>query len=157
MDEPSRKVLLKMHQIARLRVRGYKDAKIAAHFGLSQSGYSRIVGTLEYKEIEDEVFKSVLGKMDEASDDEFMNLRLQMKQALPQACQALIDTMKQERDLKSRLAAAKEILDRDPHKVFSKDSKTGLGDGVGRSGELPEDILRSRTQQANEMRSKLVN
>jgi len=153
VDEQTRKVYLKMHQIARFRVRGHKDGQIAQHFGLSLGGFARIVGCVEYKEIEQAVLKDTLSKMDRAGEDELTTLRNSFgKEALPEACKALIETVKQDRDLKAKLAAAAKIFEIDPTQTF------GQRDANGTPREaLPQSILDSRTRDANELRSKLVN
>jgi hypothetical protein len=141
MDEQSRKVFLKIHQIARFRVRGHKDADIARHFGLSQGGFARLVGSSEYKEIEAQVLQTVLGRLDESAVNEITDLRLKFSAALPEAIKSLLDTVKQNRDLKARMEAVKEIFDRDPQKTFTKSSPSGGGPGVAPT--LPGEVLAS--------------
>jgi len=139
IDDPIRKVFLKMHQIARLRVRGcYKDAQIAQHFGLSQSGFARIAASQEYREIEKHVLEGTLDKMDQQNDSDLDAMREKFrKEALPAACEALIAAVRQERDLKSRLAAAELIFDRDPTQTFGKGAYGGSGAGAGVGGAKP--------------------
>ena len=138
MDPQIHKVFLKMHQIARFRVRAHKDAAIAQHFGLSLGGFARIVGTPEYKEIEASVLEAVLGRLDASASDDVMKLRQQFSAGLPAACQALIDTVKQDKDLRAKLDAARELLDRDPNRTLSKDGGASATPG---QRPLPTDVL----------------
>lgn len=130
MDEQHKKVFLKMTQIARMRIRGYKDGIIASHFGLSQSGLARIVADPTYIEIQAQVLETVNAGLDAGLRDDHAELKRKFEKYVPFAMQALLDTVIQNRDLKSKLAAAQEIFDRDPNKSFSKDKSAALGAGV---------------------------
>src|SRR5829696_2602590 len=82
------KVMLKIQQIARMRVRGMKDAQIAAHFQLSTQGLARLVGSEEYKEVENQVLNGVVTAWDQTLGNDINALRQAYKSTLPVALQA---------------------------------------------------------------------
>jgi len=114
------KVDLRLPQIARLRVAGARDAVIASAVGLSPMGLARILSLPEYKLCEQQVLDTLVGKMDTALAGKADLLRQQFSVGVPMAMRALLDSVQQRRDLKASLEAAKELLDRDPDRTFSK-------------------------------------
>jgi len=130
VDETHKKVFLKMTQIARMRIRGYKDGIIASHFGLSQSGLARIISDPTYIEIQAQVLETVNAGLDAGLKNDHDELKRKFEKYVPFAMQALIDTVMQSRDLKMKMEAAKEIFDRDPNKSFAKADKTGQSAGA---------------------------
>ena len=114
------KVHILIQQIARYRVAGIRDGVIAAKMNISQAGFSRIIGLPEYKDEEACVLAGTVSKMDEALAGRADALKEYAKQGVPVALRALLEAATQQRDLRARISAASEILDRDPDRLFAK-------------------------------------
>ena len=114
------KVKILIEQIARLRVGGIRDNTIAAKLNISQSGFSRIIALPDYKDVEEAVLHGTISKMDEALAGRADALKEYAKQGVPVALRALLEAATQQRDLRARISAASEILDRDPDRLFAK-------------------------------------
>ena len=114
------KVDLRMPQIARLRVQGQKDSVIAAAVGLTPAGLARILSLPEYKDIEQAVLNGTVTKMDQQLAGNRAALMQEFKVGVPLAMRTLLEAVQQRRDLRTAMAAASEILDRDPDRIFSK-------------------------------------
>jgi hypothetical protein len=116
------KLRFKMEQVARYRVAGKKDAEIARLTGLTASGVARLVADEDYKMIAQDVQAGLLGKMDSALHQRADALELEINSAVPAALQCIIDTAKgiNNADLKTRMMASKEVLDRAPDSRFTK-------------------------------------
>lgn len=114
------KVKILIEQIARYRVGGIRDGVIAAKLNISQAGFSRIIALPEYKDVEQCVLSGTVSKMDEALAGRADALKEYAKQGVPVALRALLEAATQQRDLRARISAASEILDRDPDKLFAK-------------------------------------
>lgn len=114
------KVKILIEQIARLRVGGIRDGVIAAKLNISQSGLSRILSLPDYKDVEQAVLCGTVSKMDEALAGRADALKEYAKQGVPVALRALLEAATQQRDLRARISAASEILDRDPDRLFAK-------------------------------------
>jgi hypothetical protein len=114
------RVKIIIEQLARLRVSGIKDNVIAAQLGMTQSGLSRILALPEYQDVEAAVLQGTVSKMDAALAGRSDAMKEYFKQGVPVALRALVETVTQNRDLRARLSAAAEILDRDPDKQFVK-------------------------------------
>ena len=114
---------IRLPQIARLRVAGHKDSIIAGCVGLTEAGLRRILALPEYKALEDAVLQGTISKMDLALAGRADALRQEFKVGVPLAMRTLLEAVQQRRDLRASLDAAKEILDRDPDKVFTKTSR----------------------------------
>lgn len=114
------KVKIIIEQLARMRTAGIRDNIIAAKLGMTQSGLSRILALPEYKELEESVLMGVVSKMDSALAGRADLMKDYLRQGVPIALRALVETVTQTRDLKARLSAASELLDRDPDKNFVK-------------------------------------
>jgi len=139
MDQSARtKVLIKIEQIARLRVGGISDDKICAMLNITRSGLSRILTLADYKETEDAVLMGTVTKMDEALAGRAALIRQTFAVGVPAAMRALLETVTQKRDLRARLEAAREFLDRDPDRTFTKD-RTQVTPEVS----LPDKVLES--------------
>lgn len=121
------KVKILIEQIARYRVGGIRDGVIAAKLNISQSGLSRILSLPEYKDEEACVLSGTVSKMDEALAGRADALKEYAKQGVPVALRALLEAATQQRDLRARISAASEILDRDPDRLFAK-GQVKLGD-----------------------------
>lgn len=139
------KVQILVELIARLRLARLSDDSIAARLGLSRSGLSRILALPEYKHAQEVALREMTGAMDDmlhtradAMSQEFA------RDAVPEALRALVDTVRQRRDLKTCLAAAKEILNRDPNDTLperrSADSARGFALD-GRAERLPDKVF----------------
>lgn len=129
MSVTQSKVQMKLEQIARLRVAGNKDLAIAEEIGLSYAGLARILALPEYKECEARVHDELIGKMDNALADSRTELirkkkaealKQQIRDAVPDALQNVLDAVQQKRDLRASL----ELLDRDPDCVAIKRNKS---------------------------------
>lgn len=145
------KVMLKIHQIARMRVRGMKDAQIAQHFQLSPQGMARLVASDEYKEVENQVLNGVITAWDQTLGADINQMRHAYKSTLPVALQALVDAALQQRDVKASIEAAKEILDRDPDKNFTKEKVVeGFG---GRT--IPQGLVDQMGKECDEIAKSL--
>ena len=103
-----------MEQIARLRVGGMKDAQIAVLVGLTPAGVARLVGTREYKDLQEEVLAAHLANLDAALSKEDFTA------AVRAAFNTLLEATTQRDDLRTAVSAAKEILDRDPSRALPK-------------------------------------
>lgn len=119
------KVDLRMPQIARLRVQGQKDSVIAAAVGLTPAGLARILSLPEYKDIENAVLNGTVTKMDQQLAGNRAALMQEFKVGVPLAMRTLLEAVQQRRDLRTAMAAASEILDRDPDRVFAKNKAEG--------------------------------
>jgi hypothetical protein len=111
-------MLLRVQRIARARALGVKDVAIAQALGLSNSGFQRIIRTQVYIEYERSYFECAISKMDEAMSADVLLMRNTMRHAVPVALRTIIETTLQRRDLKAALAAAQDILNRDPDRNF---------------------------------------
>ena len=151
------KVRRKIDAIAKMRCAGLKDSQIAHVLQITQSTLSRIAALPEYQEKEQAIFTGIQTKFDEALSENIAGMRKYFAIGVPVAMQQVLDTIvNQKADLKVRLEAAREILDRDPKRTFAKASPSSPI-----PAELPPDILDSRSKEANTLRatvtSKLVN
>lgn len=120
--------MLKIEQIARLRVSGMKDWRIAEMMGMSVPGLSRILALSAYKEAEEAVLANTLTKMDEALAGKADEIRKMYQVGVPVAMRALLDAAIQRRDVRASITAASEILDRDPDRTFPKTKGENQGD-----------------------------
>jgi hypothetical protein len=66
------------------------------------------------------VLNGTVSKMDEALAGRADALKEYAKQGVPVALRALLEAATQQRDLRARISAASEILDRDPDRLFAK-------------------------------------
>lgn len=131
------RVQIKIEQIARYRVMGVHDGVIAAKLGMTQSGLSRILALPEYKELEAAVLAGQVTKMDQALAGKIEPLKEYARQGVPLALRALVEAATQQRDLRARISAASELLDRDPDKTFvkghvklSEEAAVGMSEGT---------------------------
>lgn len=114
------RVKIIIEQLARMRVAGIRDNVIAAKLGMSQGGLSRILALPEYQDCEAAVLSGTVSKMDAALAGRADALNQYFKQGVPVALRALVESVTQSRDLRARISAASEILDRDPDRQFAK-------------------------------------
>ena len=131
------KVHIKIEQIARLRAAGsISDDRIATLLGLTRAGLSRILALPEYQEAEQAALTGVVTKMDEALAGRANEIRKVYAVGVPLAMKAMLEMVQQKKDLRQRLEAAKEILDRDPQHTYSKNA-VELPNGAS----LPADLV----------------
>jgi hypothetical protein len=142
------KVLAKIEQIARWRVAGVKDSVIAQKLGMSYGGLVRILQTELYKKRETEVRHFLTGKMDQVLvEDRTSILKNELRDAVPDALKFIIDQCRQGSDMRARMAAAKEVLDRDPSKTFSKTGRAEDQSSNNPNG-LPEGVLSAAKKES---------
>jgi len=139
----SSKVRIRMEQIARLRVGGMKDAQIAALVGLTPAGVARIVGTPEYRELQETILTVHLANLDKALAREDFTV------AVRAAFNTLLEATTQRKDLKAAVSAAKEILDRDPARTLTKDPQ--IESSVALPDCFPADVFAELEKIAAEM------
>jgi hypothetical protein len=150
-DTQSR-LFIRMQKIARLRCGSIPDARIAQLVGMTPMGFARIVALPEYKLLEQEVLKNTVSLMDQALAENADALRANFKVGVPMAMRALLDSVRQSRDLRSRLDAARELLDRDPDRTFVKaaDAQAVFHGGA----TIPASIFKEATNSAAEFISR---
>lgn len=136
---------IKIPQIARWRVAGVTDIRIAQLMQMTLSGLARILATPEYIEYEAALMNGHLSAMDAALAGKVEEIRGECRKAVPAALRCLVDTVTQRRDLKAAMAAAKEILDRDPDRTLVEASQTSIAPGV------PVEILDAAVEEGNKI------
>lgn len=139
---------IKIPQIARWRIAGVSDRKIGEMLGMSVSGLARLLATPEYQDYEAALLNGHLSAMDRALAGKVEAIHNECRQAVPAALRCLVDTVTQRRDLKAAMAAAKEILDRDPDRtlVANKDSEA-VAPGI------PAEVLNAAAEEGNKIAS----
>lgn len=140
------KTKIRIPQMVRMRVSGVADAKIKEIFGLSDFAYNNILRLKEYKDEEDAVLAGHISKMDEALAGNADALRKEAKLGVPVALKALLDAAMQRKDLKSSIAAARELLDRDPDRILSK-----AQDDIVPLETLPEEVINKAVDIGNKV------
>ena len=132
---------IRLHQNNPLKT----DAEIARQVDLSLSEYLNLKKSKLYFQLETQLMTGVIiGKdADLINSDQFQDMTLQ--QAVPIALQTLIDCAIQKGDLRIRLSAATEILDRCGR--FGKTSRIAVQD---------EKVIRVIDERDNETANKLV-
>jgi hypothetical protein len=113
---------IRIEQIARMRIAGLRGEKICDLLRITPANLKAITGLQEYKEVEEALLMGHLTAMDEQLAGKVDALKAEIRTAVPAALRCLVETVNQRRDLRTALAAAGEILDRDPDKTFSKRS-----------------------------------
>jgi hypothetical protein len=141
------RVKIIIEQLARMRVAGIRDNIIAAKLGMSQGGLSRILALPEYQDVEAAVLTGTVSKMDASLAGRADLLKDYARQGVPVALRALVEACTQSRDLRARISAAGELLDRDPDKLFAKGSAR-LDD---RSQPVSEGMLKDITDEADKV------
>lgn len=122
---------IKIPQIARWRIAGVTDVRIAQLIGMTGSGLARILATQEYIDYEAAIMNGQLTEMDKALKGKVDAIREGCREAVPAALRCLVETVTQRRDMKAAFAAAKEILDRDPDRTLTtSQSNEAIAPGV---------------------------
>lgn len=144
------KLRFRMQQVCIYRVRGQmSDAKIAEKVGLSLSGLQALLKHPEYVEMEEAEMAGSLSELEKKLSEDKEALRQEFKYAVPAALTALVQTVKQNRDLRAKMAAAKEILNRDPDGLFRDTAgPAGGSDGSG-APTLPSGLLANLNAEGN--------
>jgi predicted transcriptional regulator len=145
---------IKIPQIVRWRVAGISEVKIADLLGVTTASVRQIISTQEYMDEERAVLNAHLSAMDEALAGKINVIHQQFKAAVPAAMRALVDAVTQRRDLKTAIAAAGEILDRDPDRTLAKQSQRR--EGEHEAPKLPDEVLAQAVIESNEI-SKALN
>jgi hypothetical protein len=110
---------IKIPQIARWRICGIGDKKIAELINMTPSGLAQLLGTKEYIDYEAALMNGHLSEMDRALAGKISIIRGEFKNAVPAALRCLVDAVTQRRDMRTAFMAAKEILDRDPDRTLA--------------------------------------
>ena len=108
---------IRIEQIARYRIAGIRDFRIAEILKISPATLKFITDKVEYKEVEESLLLGHLTEMDLALAGQVDPLRQEVRNAVPAALRCLVDAVNQRRDLRTALAASVEILKRDPDRV----------------------------------------
>jgi hypothetical protein len=141
------KTKFKIAQIARMRVAANcTDAKIAEHFNLTLPGLQYILKTQEYRDEENAIFHGQISAMDEALAGNADAIRKEARIGVPVAMKALLDAAMQRKDLKSSIAAARELLDRDPDRTLIKAQPDEVP-----AETLPDEVINQAVGVANKI------
>lgn len=155
------KVLAKIEQIARLRVAGVKDSRIAQMLGMSYGGLTRILQTDFYRKREAEVRQNLVSQMDKTLIKTRTDLlQNELQDAVPDAVRFIIDTCRKGADLRARMAAAKEILDRDRQRAFVKQAAASPRDANASASTvtptLPEGVMDAARREGDKASEILI-
>ena len=107
-----------MKKAASLLALGMKDQDIADHIGLTHAGYITMKQTTEFKVIAQQIATGVTSDYQQVLSEDLNNIKEEIADMVPDAIQALADSVRQKVDPKLRMAAAETILDR--HGLFVK-------------------------------------
>jgi hypothetical protein len=137
---PHTKADIRIQQVARYRIAGrLKDTEIAEIVGMTPAGLKYLLTTPAYVELEESLLSGRISQMDMQLAEDLERMKGSFRVAIPVAARTLLEVVQQRRDLRSALAAASEILDRDPQHTFSKQSRNSSlnnGDGNGPGQEF---------------------
>jgi hypothetical protein len=139
---------IKIAQIARWRICGVSIVRCAELLGMTAVGVSKICESQDYKEYEEALLNGHLSEMDKAMAGRVDVIRDQFRTAVPAACRAIVDAVTQRRDLKTALAAAREILERDPDKTLPTQIPT---EQEQKQNQLPDEVLAQAVVESNEI------
>lgn len=143
----SPKMYILVSQIARLRISGIKDNIIAQTLNLRSQVVYRITKTQYYKEVEEALLHGHLSAMDAKLAKKRDVMEGIMEQATPQAVMTIVEVARQRRDLRSALAAAKDILRMDPNRTFAVDGDSRIRSS--NSPGLPASLFESIAKDAD--------
>lgn len=138
----------RMETAARLESVGIPDAEIARHIHLTPAGLAQMKQRNDYKALRLQLMTGILSEMDAAISEDIGELRKRIKENVPLALQAIIDTIAQKTDPKLRLAAAESLLDRDGR--FSKSTRVSV-DTTETKAEVSEKDARISSDLVNAM------
>jgi hypothetical protein len=131
-------------------VMGLPDTRIAAALGLTYAGLAQLKQRPEYRQVEQEILQGTITRWDEELAGDVVALRQEFAVAVPASMRTLLDAVMQKKDLKSSIEAAKEILDRDPDRTFSKNPVVTVQNGP----TLSEAQLRSIGGESDKVASE---
>jgi DNA-binding CsgD family transcriptional regulator len=151
---------IRIEQIARYRIAGIRDFRIAEILKLTPATLKFITEKVEYKEVEEALLIGHLTEMDLALAGHIDPLRQEIRNAVPAALRCLVDAVNQRRDLRTALAASVEILKRDPDRVAPDQER-----GVRAAGEdpleymktIPQSMLEETARSADIVATQLTN
>jgi hypothetical protein len=118
MPQTNKTANIKIPQIARWSIAGITDRRIADMLGMTTGGLAQLLATPEYQDYEAALMNGHLSAMDRALAGKVEAIHQECRNAVPAALRCLVDVVTQRRDLKAAMAAAKEILDRDPDRTL---------------------------------------
>lgn len=144
---------IKVPQIARWRIAGVSEVKIADLLGVTVQSIRQIVQSQEYVDEETSLLNAHLSAMDEALAGKVDVIRQNFRAAVPAAMRCLVDAVTQRKDLKSAMAAAKEILDRDPDRTLTTVQPRAEEDATQK--QVPDEVLAQAVAESNEIHKAL--
>lgn len=143
---------IRIEQIARYRIAGVRDQKIAELLNITPAVLKFITDKPEYKNTEEALLVGHLTEMDIAIAGKVEPLRNQMRSAVPSALRCLIEVANQRRDLRTALAASVEILKRDPDRALPQESTNG--DMIEHT--LPVEVLNASIKESETLRQNVL-
>lgn len=144
---------IKIPQIVRWRIAGISEVKIADLLGVTVQSIRQIVTSQDYKDQEEALLNAHLSAMDEALAGKISVIHQNFRAAVPAAMRALVDAVTQRKDLKTAIAAAGEILDRDPDRTLAKQSAKLSGEKE--APQMPDSVLAEAVAESNEIAKAL--
>jgi DNA-binding CsgD family transcriptional regulator len=151
---------IRIEQIARYRIAGIRDFRIAEILKLTPATLKFITEKVEYKEVEEALLIGHLTEMDLALAGHIDPLRQEIRNAVPAALRCLVDAVTQRRDLRTALAASVEILKRDPDRVapdLEKSSRSDGNDPLEYMKTIPQSMLEETARSADIVAIQLTN
>lgn len=143
---------IKIPQVARWRIAGVSDKRIAEELHMTVSGLARLLATPEYQDYEAALMNGHLTAMDDALKGKVRLIHEELRQAVPAAVRFLVDAVTQRRDMRTAFAAAKEILDRDPDRTLpATASQEAVAPGV------PAAVLDAAAEAGNAIATSYVD
>jgi hypothetical protein len=139
---------LRIQRVARMEVVGISDRMICDNENIDHPALKYLRTLPEYQEVKEDLLQGHLTEMDKAMAGRVDILKGQVRQAVPSALRCLIDVVNQRRDLRTALAAASEILDRDPDRGFlkAKDPSVSM-----EGSSVPDAIMESTSREADSL------
>jgi hypothetical protein len=144
------KVQGKIEEIARMRVAKKTNSAIAAAMCMSYGGLSRILATPEYQAYEDAIREENNLALDVRLEKR-RELMIKVEDAVPDALQVMLNSIKQTRDLRMQFAAAKEILDRDPGRTIPKQVASQATPTAQPTAPLPSPVLEKLVNESTKV------
>lgn len=151
---------IRIEQIARYRIAGIRDFRIAEILKLTPATLKFITEKVEYKEVEEALLIGHLTEMDLALAGQVDPLRQEVRNAVPAALRCLVDAATQRRDLRTALAASVEILKRDPDRVapdLERSSRQGENDPLEYMKTIPQSMMEETARSADIVATQLTN
>jgi hypothetical protein len=145
---------IRIEKVARMRVQGVKDHVIQRILDINPPAFKYLINLVEYQEVEEQILSGHLTDLDKATAGQADVLRQQAREAVPTALRTLVEAASQRRDLRTALAAAGELLDRDPDRLFTKSSKGALEQGPVLH-RVPQGVIDITTSEADEVLNDL--